>query len=73
MLPQETIEKITVEAMQKYARENGGEQGWTKDDITTGVLLAGGEEADVFRAMALGMNLCGIEGEQCGQDKKNSN
>lgn len=71
MLSQSEIERITFEAMKKYSREHKGETGWTKEGITNGVLAAGGEQSDVWRSMALGMNLCGIKGYQCGQEPQN--
>ena len=64
MQKHDEIERITFEAMEKYARENGGATGWTKEDITNGVLKAGGEQEDVFRCMALGMELCGVRGSR---------
>ena len=64
MLPQETIEKIAFDAMKKYSEEHDGVQGWEKEDFQNAVLEAGGDQQDVWRAMALGMNLCGIPCEQ---------
>jgi hypothetical protein len=63
MLKRDIIEKITVEAMKKFSRENNGSVGWDKEDFINAVLAEGGEENDVYQCMALGMDLCGIRGE----------
>ena len=52
--------------MQDFADKNDGASGWSRDTIEKLVLDKGGEWGDVLRAMVLGMNLCGIEAEQCG-------
>lgn len=58
MLKQEIIEGIVFNAMKKYSRENQGSVGWAKDDIAAGVFAVGGDITDVYRGMALGMDLC---------------
>ena len=66
MLTEDVIEEITFNAMQDFADKNDGASGWSRDMIEKLVLDKGGEWGDVLRAMVLGMNLCGIEAEQCG-------
>ena len=66
MLKEEKIEEIIFKAMQDFADKNDGEPGWSRDTIEELVLKEGGEQVDVFRAMALGLNMCGIEGYQLG-------
>ena len=66
MLSNDVIEEIAFQAMQDYANKNNGETGWTRDEIEKLVLEEGGEWSDVLKAMALGMNLCGVEGYQLG-------
>ncbi len=63
MLSQEMIEGIVFDAMKKFSRENKGAVGWTKDDIAAGVFAAGGNMSDVYRGMALGMDLCQPDGQ----------
>jgi hypothetical protein len=58
MLSKETIELIVNDCMAKFARENDGSNGWSKEDILNAVLLNGGEQKDVYAAMALGMEKC---------------
>jgi len=48
--------------MQDFAEKNDGESGCSRDAIEQLVLEKRGEWSDVLRAMAPGMNLCGIEG-----------
>ena len=52
--------------MQDFAEKNDGESGCSRDAIEQLVLEKRGEWSDVLRAMAPGMNLCGIEGYQLG-------
>ena len=66
MLSNDIIEENTFQAMQDFADKNDGVSGWTRDEIEKLVLEKGGERRDVLRAMALGMNLCGVEGYQLG-------
>ena len=66
MLSNDVIEEIAFQAMQDYADKNDGETGWTRDEIEKLVLEKGGEWSDVLKTMALGMNLCGVEGYQLG-------
>lgn len=58
MLTKETIEKIVNDCMQKYADENDGKPSWAKVDIENAVLELGGEQKDVYAAMAHGMERC---------------
>ena len=58
MLPRRTLELIVDDCMKKFARENNGSEGWTKEDIQNAVLHHGGEQKDVYAAMAIGMELC---------------
>ena len=58
MLSRRTLEMIVDDCMVKYAKENNGSQGWTKEDIINEVMRHGGEQKDVYSAMAIGMELC---------------
>lgn len=69
MLKEEKIEEIIFKAMQEHADKNGGESGWSRDTIERLVLEEGGSQDDVLRAMAMGLNLCGIEGYQLGDSE----
>ena len=58
MLTKEKIEVIVKDCMEKYAKENDGSQGWAKEDIQNAVLREGGDEKDVYEAMAVGFEKC---------------
>lgn len=58
MLPRRTLEMIVDDCMIKFAKENNGSEGWTKEDIENAVLEHGGEKNDVYAAMAIGMDVC---------------
>ena len=66
MLKQEKIEEIIFKAMQDHADKNNGESGWSRDKIQELVLEAEGEQEDVLRCMAKGLNLCGVDGYRLG-------
>ncbi len=58
MLPRRTLEMIVDDCMVKFASENGGSTGWTKDDIINVVMNLDGDQNDVYAAMAIGMDVC---------------
>ena len=58
MLNQEEVEKIVFEVMGKYAKENGGANGWHKKAFIDAVLEVGGDMDDVYACMALGVETC---------------
>ena len=57
------LETIVFECMEKFAKENCGEQGWTKEDIQNAVLKRGGKMEDVYEAMKIGLKICIEEDE----------
>lgn len=64
MLPRRTIEMIVDDCIKKYAREHDGSHGWSKEDIENMVLKHGGEQKDVYAAIAHGLEKClGVEVE----------
>lgn len=62
MLPRQTLEQIVDDCIKKYAKENNGSHGWSKEDIEKMVLKKGGKKADVYAALAHGIEKClGVE------------
>lgn len=58
MLEKKVLELVVKNVMDKFARENDGSKGWTKEDIQNEVLNLGGTIADVYEAMRIGMGIC---------------
>lgn len=58
MLEKEVLELVVKKVMDKFARENDGLKGWTKEDIQNEILNLGGTMTDVYEAMKIGMDIC---------------
>lgn len=51
MLEKEVLELVVKKVMDKFARENNGSKGWTKEDIQNEILNLGGTMTDVYEAI----------------------
>lgn len=58
MLEKEVLELVVKKVMDKFAKENDGSKGWTKEDIQNEVLNLGGTMTDVYEAMKIGLDIC---------------
>lgn len=58
MLNKETLNLIVASAMDKFAKENNGEKGWTKKDIENEIIFMSGTKEDLYSAMKIGMEIC---------------
>ncbi|HEK9985589.1 TPA: hypothetical protein TVN94_000027 [Streptococcus equi subsp. zooepidemicus] len=61
MLEKEVLELVVKKVMDKFARENDGLKGWTKEDIQNEILNLGGTMTDVYEAMKIGLDICLLE------------
>lgn len=61
MLEKEVLELVVKKVMDKFARENDGLKGWTKEDIQNEILNLGGTMTDVYEAMKIGLDICLFE------------
>lgn len=63
MLTYKELVSILAYAVDKYAREEGCGNGWKREDIWELIQQMGGDESDLYAAMAIGINACtgGIE------------
>lgn len=57
MLTKMQIENSVMRAMEKYEKEHG-QEGWPKADIWNTIQIFGGDQDDLYEAMALAMDLC---------------
>jgi hypothetical protein len=58
MLTNKELENIVACAMNKFAQEEHGAEGWNKADIRKMIEQLGGDENDLYTAMAIGMDIC---------------
>lgn len=61
MLEKEVLELVVKKVMDKFARENNGSKGWTKEDIQNEILNLGGTMTDVYEVMKIGLDICLLE------------
>ena len=61
MLEKEVLDLVVKKVMDKFARENDGSKGWTKEYVQNEVLNLGGTMTDVYEAMKIGLDICLLE------------